>query len=101
MSDGVNANDDKRLVAGKLDKRNRLQQRFWLDMTRADDESLAWYIEDEKDNRRWQKTVTNALRLYWSLSHGRLDWLLTLFPNVVTLLYDHLQEEHQRRNDKL
>lgn len=97
MGHGVNATDERAITA-KADKRNRLQQRFWLDTTQAEDESLLWYIEDQKAARSWQKTVKTALRLYWSLQQGRADWLVVLFPNIYQMLIDHKRKQDDELN---
>lgn len=63
-------------------KDHRLQFRFWLDVIRPEEESLAEYVEDLKVRRSFAQTIRDALRLIRDLQAGRLFVLLSLFPWV-------------------
>lgn len=68
-------------------KSHRLQFRFWLDVMRDEEFSLAEYIENLKQTRRFAQTIRDALRLVQDLRAGRVDVLLSLFPWIT----DHFQ----------
>jgi hypothetical protein len=64
----------------------RLQFKFWLDITRPDEESIADIIEKLKNARRYTAAVRDGLRLVWDLGQGKTDVLLELFPFVKAAL---------------
>lgn len=60
----------------------RLQFKFWLDVNKPGEESIADIIEKLKNTRRYTEAVRSGLRLFWDLSQGKTDVLLELFPFV-------------------
>ena len=59
---------------------------FWLNMKNEYDRFIADLITDFKTEREFTRTVRQGLHLIWDLRHGRVDMLLTLFPNIAELL---------------
>lgn len=64
----------------------RLMFRFWLDMVKPEEESIADIIEKLKSAKRYTAAIRDGLRLVWDLSQGKTDVLLELFPFVKTAL---------------
>ena len=78
----ANGINDKTTMTEKKDKRYRVMHRFWLDITKDDEDALDEQIAELKQSRKWQTTARNALRLFFDLRAGRVDVLLELFPFV-------------------
>lgn len=83
---------------------HRLQFRFWLDVVREDEYSLAEYVDELKNKRNFAKTIRDALHLIRDLREGRVDWLLYLFPFVYQIIYaqaeaDILARQQQQSSD--
>ena len=60
----------------------RLMFKFWLDISKADEESVADIIEKLKSARAFSAAIRDGLRLIWDLRQGKIDVLLELFPFV-------------------
>ena len=67
----------------------RLQQRFWLDITRPIENELVHYIDDLKQKRSFTSTIRDALHLIKDLRQGSIRILLLLFPWV----WDQIEAE--------
>lgn len=65
------------------DKRTRLQLRFWLDVTKTEEDQLAEQVASLKKNRQFADYVRNGLRLMLSLAAGEVDVLIELFPWIL------------------
>lgn len=65
------------------DKRTRHQLRFWLDVTKTEEDQLAEQVASLKKNRQFADYVRNGLRLMLSLAAGEVDVLIELFPWIV------------------
>src|SRR5574342_246580 len=61
-------------------KSYRVQFRFWLDLARHSESTLADYCSEMKHRRRFSRTIRDALRLIVDLRDHRLDVLFELFP---------------------
>jgi hypothetical protein len=73
-------------MASKNPNPYRLQFKFWLDVSKLDEESIADIIEKLKNARKYSAAIRDGLRLIWDLSQGKTDVLLELFPFVKTAL---------------
>lgn len=60
----------------------RLRQIFWLDVNKPDEQELAEYVGDLKEQRSFVSTIRDGLRLVRDLRAGRTDVLRELFPWV-------------------
>ena len=67
-------------------KSYRLMFRFWLDIEKSDEESIANKIEILKNSRSYSKTIRDGIRLIWDLRQGKTDILREFFPGVVASL---------------
>jgi hypothetical protein len=56
---------------------------FWLDEQMEDDRELLGIITELRKAREFTQIVRDGIRLIRELKEGRVDMLLTLFPNVV------------------
>lgn len=61
----------------------RVQFRFWLDVVKDPEASLAQEVQSLKTRRVFQPTVRDAMRLILDLRRGKTDVLQELFPWVV------------------
>lgn len=68
------------------DSRYRVMHKFWLDVTRDDEDHLDEYIHSLKLKRRFTQTVRDGLRLIRSLRNGDVSVLLELFPWITDRL---------------
>lgn len=73
-------------MASKNPNPYRLQFKFWLDITKSNEESIADIIEKLKNARKYSTAIRDGLRLFWDLSQGKTDVLLELFPFVKSAL---------------
>lgn len=63
--------------------RERLQQRFWLDVNDRDERILYEYLQEKKEKRQYSAVLRSALKLFVDLSHGGTDQLREQFPGLV------------------
>lgn len=75
------------------DKRIRKMFRFWLNALNDDDARLIYYCTEQKRTRQFQRTIRQALRLYWNLQEGYVDFLLHWFPDIQERLNEHYREQ--------
>jgi|GEM_PF-3496851 len=61
----------------------RLQQKFWLDLSKPEEAGLADICDSLKQNRTFSKTIRDGIRLIVSLRQGKTDVLEELFPAIV------------------
>lgn len=78
----------------------RLLQKFWLDVTRDDEYSLAEYIAEQKKKRKFAGTIRDALHLIRDLRAGKVDWLLFLFPWVYQAIYAQAETDLLAKQQK-
>ena len=64
----------------------RLMYRFWLDVTKPNEESIADQIELLKNERSFTATIRDGIRLICDLKDGKTDVLCELFPQFKTML---------------
>lgn len=62
------------------DSRYQMQFRFWLNVMSEQEEALAQYAHQLKEQRRFAQTIRDALSLIRDLRAGRVVVLLALFP---------------------
>ena len=65
-----------------MSKRYRVMHKFWLDITKEDEDQLDEQIHWLKANRSFVKVVKDGIRLICDLRKGRVDVLFELFPWV-------------------
>ncbi|MEL6272436.1 MAG: hypothetical protein AAFR22_21710 [Chloroflexota bacterium] len=66
--------------------RNRIQFRFWLDANDPNQHDLGYELTELKKARKFAPTLRNALTLWFTLQHGRVDVLREHFPGIVSQL---------------
>ena len=64
----------------------RLRFTFWLDLDKPEENELAGYIDELKQQRKFVTTIKQGLKLIRDLRAGKTDVLLELFPLVVERL---------------
>ena len=72
--------------------RFRLQMKFWLDLHKPEENSLADQIAELKEQRAFSRVVRDGIRLVADLRRGNLDVLLALFPWVEETFYERFQQ---------
>ena len=72
-------------------KSYRVMHKFWLDITKDQEDRLDEQIHDLKRDRKFAGTIRDALRLILDLRMGRLDVLFELFPWAKIEFLDGLQ----------
>ena len=77
----------------------RIQFKFWLDDTKADEQELIAIIERWKNQRKFTKAVRDGLYLYWSCEQGSTQALQELYPKLqaqsIVHNVDSLQAERE------
>src|SRR5687768_6376800 len=63
-------------------ERKRIQFKFWLDIVKDDEYTLAEQALHLKNKRGFSRTIRDALRLILDLRAGQVDVLFELFPWV-------------------
>jgi len=71
----------------------RVQHKFWLDITKNQEDQLDHEIHELKKTRRFASTIRDAIRLILDLRQGRLDVLVELFPWVRVEFLDGIHQE--------
>lgn len=71
--------------------RYRVMHKFWLDITKPDEDWLDEQIHELKRSRRFTTVIRDALRLIVDLRAGRLDVLFELFPWVQAEFLKYLE----------
>lgn len=74
---------------------HRLQFRFWLDVSKPEEDVLAEQVEELKQKRTFAKTIRDGIRLVLDLRAGRWEVLRELFPWVVDAIYDAARADLQ------
>ena len=72
-------------------KSYRVQHKFWLDITREDQDRLDEQIHHLKQERTFVATIRDGIRLMCDLRRGSLDVLFELFPWVRAEFLDYMQ----------
>ena len=75
------------------DKRQRVRQEFWLDISKSEDVDILHLIADLKRSRSFSQVVRAGLRLVVDLWNGNLTVLLELFPWVEEAFFQRLAEQ--------
>ena len=81
--------------------RFRLQVKFWLDLHKSEESSLADLIAELKQARTFSRVVRDGIRLVADLGQGDLDVLLTLFPWVEDAFYERFKEQQPASDSAL
>lgn len=76
-------------------KSYRLMYRFWLDIAKPDEETIADKIEILKNERSFTQTIRDGVNLIVDLRAGKTDVLFELFP----LMKAKLQSSSSGSND--
>lgn len=63
-------------------KPRRIQFKFWLDANRDDERPIGEYLWQLRKDRKFSRTIRDAVSLLKSLREGRVDLLLKMFPNI-------------------
>jgi len=84
---GINAKSDEWHNANqnaivKRDKRNRFQEKFWLDFNDDTERDMLYYLEDLKSKKKFAKFMRDAITVLACLRQGRVDTLLQMFPRL-------------------
>ena len=77
----------------------RMQHRFWLDVSRDEENELDAYALKLKEQRSFVTTIRDGLRLIRDLREQRLDVLFSLFPFVHSWLEERAQTIAQAMKD--
>lgn len=72
-------------------KSYRVQHKFWLDITREEQDRLDEQIRRLKQERTFVATIRDGIRLMCDLRRGKLDVLFELFPWVRAEFLDYMQ----------
>lgn len=72
-------------------KSYRVQHKFWLDLTKGEEDALDETIHELKQNRTFSQTIRDGIRLICDLRAGRLDVLFELFPWVRAEFLEYMQ----------
>ena len=84
-------------VNAKVDTRNRIQFRFWLDANKqTPDDNQLQLIKDLnhfKQGRKFSKVIRDALRLFFALMLGEWGILMELFPGIVQAIQNEARAD--------
>ena len=73
--------------------RFRLQFKFWLDVSKAEELHLAELIDELKQGRVFSQAIRDGLRLIANLWQGKVEVLLALFPWVEDYFFQRFLEQ--------
>lgn len=70
-------------VGTNTPKSYRIMFKFWLDVTKDQEATLADYCEAAKEKRRFTRIIREGLSLMMDLQQGKTEVLRALFPGIV------------------